>query len=41
MPQEAKKEDLIDVGEDDQKATEINLDEKGEPEKRKHPRKRR
>jgi hypothetical protein len=37
MPQEAKKEDLIDVGEDDQKATEINLDEKGEPEKTEAP----
>ena len=28
-----KVEDLIDVGEADQKATEINLDDKGEPEK--------
>ena len=26
--------DLIDVGEADQKATEINLDDKGEPEKK-------
>ncbi len=30
---ENKKNDLIDVGEEDQKETEINLDEKGEPEK--------
>ena len=37
MPEEAKKENLIDVGEDDQKATEINLDEKGEPEKTEAP----
>ena len=28
-----KVDDLIDVGEADQKATEINLDDKGEPEK--------
>ena len=33
MPQEEKKGDLIDVGEGDEKATEINLDDKGEPEK--------
>ena len=33
--------DLIDVGEADQKATEINLDDKGEPEKKNHQRKRR
>ena len=33
MPQEEKKGDLIDVGEADEKATEINLHEKGEPEK--------
>ena len=33
MPEEAKKDDLIDVGEADEKATEINLDDKGEPEK--------
>ena len=33
MPEEAKKGDLIDVGEADEKATEINLDDKGEPEK--------
>jgi len=30
MPEEAKKDDLIDVGEADEKATEINLDDKGE-----------
>ena len=34
MPEEAKKDDLIDVGEADEKATEINLDDKGEPETR-------
>ena len=28
-----KKRNLIDVGEADQEATEINLDDKGEPEK--------
>ena len=34
MPDEEKKAgDLIDVGEDDQQATDINLDDKGEPEK--------
>ena len=34
MPEEEKKAgDLIDVGEADQQATEINLDDKGEPEK--------
>ena len=35
MPTEnaQKVDDLIDVGEADQKATEINLDDKGEPEK--------
>jgi len=34
MPDEEKKAgDLIDVGEADQQATEINLDDKGEPEK--------
>ena len=35
MPEEAEKkvDDLIDVGEADQKAAEINLDDKGEPEK--------
>ena len=34
MPEEAQKVDnLIDVGEADQKAAEINLDDKGEPEK--------
>ena len=41
MPQEEKKADkygdLIDVGEADEKATEINLDEKGEPEKTEEP----
>ena len=37
MPEEAKKDDLIDVGEADQKATEINLDDKGEPEKTEAP----
>ena len=37
MPEEAKKDDLIDVGEADEKATEINLDEKGEPEKTEAP----
>ena len=37
MPQEEKKDDLIDVGEADEKATEINLDEKGEPEKTEAP----
>ena len=30
---ESKVENLIDVGEADQQATEINLDDKGEPEK--------
>ena len=30
---ENKKDDLIDVGEADQQETEINLDDKGEPEK--------
>ena len=34
---ENKKNDLIDVGEEDQKETEINLDEKGEPEKIEKP----
>ena len=29
--------DLIDVGEADQKATEVNLDDKGEPEKKEPP----
>jgi hypothetical protein len=34
MPEENEKtENLIDVGEADQEATEINLDDKGEPEK--------
>ena len=33
MPEEVKKGDLIDVGEANEKATEINLDDKGEPEK--------
>jgi hypothetical protein len=35
MPEEAQKkvDDLIDVGEADQQAAEINLDDKGEPEK--------
>ena len=34
MPDEEKKAgDLIDVGEADQQATDINLDDKGEPEK--------
>ena len=34
MPDEEKKAgDLIDVGEADQQPTEINLDDKGEPEK--------
>ena len=33
MPEENKKDDLIDVGESDQQETEINLDDKGEPEK--------
>ena len=37
MPKEAKQDDLIDVGEADHKATEINLDEKGEPEKTEAP----
>jgi len=37
MPEEAKKDDLIDVGEADEKATEINLDDKGEPEKTEAP----
>ena len=37
MPQEEKKGDLIDVGEADEKATEINLDDKGEPEKTETP----
>ena len=37
MPEELKKDDLIDVGEADEKATEINLDEKGEPEKTEAP----
>jgi len=37
MPQEEKNGDLIDVGEADEKATEINLDEKGEPEKTEAP----
>jgi len=37
MPEEAKKDDLIDVGEADHKATEINLDDKGEPEKTEAP----
>ena len=37
MPEEVKKDDLIDVGEADEKATEINLDEKGEPEKTEAP----
>ena len=32
-----KVDDLIDVGEADQKATEINLDDKGEPEKKEPP----
>jgi len=36
MPEE-EKGDLIDVGEADEKATEINLDEKGEPEKTEAP----
>ena len=29
MPEEVKKDDLIEVGEADEKATEINLDDKG------------
>ena len=37
MPEEAKKDDLIDVGEADEKATEINLDDQGEPEKTEAP----
>jgi len=37
MPEEEKKGDLIDVGDADEKATEINLDEKGEPEKTEAP----
>ena len=37
MPQEEKKGDLIDVGEADEKATEINLDDQGEPEKTEAP----
>jgi hypothetical protein len=37
MPQEEKKGDLIDVGEADEKATEIDLDDKGEPEKTEAP----
>jgi hypothetical protein len=37
MPEEVKRDDLIDVGEADEKATEINLDDKGEPEKTEAP----
>jgi len=37
MPEEKEKHDLIDVGEADEKATEINLDDKGEPEKTEAP----
>ena len=37
MPEEVKKDDLIDVGEANEKATEINLDDKGEPEKTEAP----
>ena len=37
MPEEEKRGDLIDVGEADEKATEINLDEKGEPEQTEAP----
>jgi hypothetical protein len=37
MPEEVKRDDLIDVGEADEKATEINLDDKGEPEKKEAP----
>jgi len=37
MPEEVKRDDLIDVGEADEKVTEINLDEKGEPEKTEAP----
>ena len=33
MPEEEKVDNLIDVGEADQQATDINLDDKGEPEK--------
>jgi hypothetical protein len=33
MPDEKKVDDLVDVGEADQQATDINLDDKGEPEK--------
>ena len=34
MPEEKDKvENLVDVGEADQQATEVNLDDKGEPEK--------
>ena len=33
MPEEEKVDNLIDVGEADQQPTEINLDDKGEPEK--------
>ena len=37
MPEEVKRDDLIDVGEAEEKATEINLDDKGEPEKKEAP----
>ena len=37
MPEEVKRDDLIDVGEADEKATEINLDDTGEPEKTEAP----
>ena len=37
MPEEVKRDDLIDVGEAEEKATEINLDDKGEPEKTEAP----
>ena len=34
MPEENRKvENLVDVGEADEQATEVNLDDKGEPEK--------
>ena len=33
MPEEEKVDNLIDVGEADQQPAEINLDDKGEPEK--------
>ncbi len=37
MPEEEKVDNLIDVGEADQQPAEINLDDKGEPEKTEAP----